>query len=206
MRFMTEKQKYPCPICNSPNQYFEEDHYEICHVCGWVDCAIQREEPDNACGANPISMNEAKRLWHSGEGIYPEYPNNTRRVFIIDGNRFSNLEGFFREIDTLFTRGLDWETGHNYNAVIDLIRGGFGVHEYDEPIKIVWKNFSRSRKMTYGSTAKEIEKKLSKTDPMNWRYDVYKRHLDEIRSGANLAEELVRVIQRADNCILEIIE
>ncbi|MBO4749222.1 MAG: barstar family protein, partial [Lachnospiraceae bacterium] len=46
----------------------------------------------------------------------------------IDGNRFSDIEGFYTEIDRLLTRDLDWKTGHNLNAFNDLLRGGFGFH------------------------------------------------------------------------------
>jgi len=67
-----------------------------------------------------------------------------RREFIIDGENFDDIEGFYCEIDALFTKNLDWKTGHNLYAFNDILRGGFGVHEYGEPIKIVWKNFNKS--------------------------------------------------------------
>jgi len=46
----------------------------------------------------------------------------------------------------VLTKDLDWKTGHNLNAFNDLLRGGFGVYEYEEPIKLVWTNFSNSKK------------------------------------------------------------
>ncbi|GEP96124.1 barstar family protein [Chitinophaga cymbidii] len=67
------------------------------------------------------------------------------RTIIIDGNRFSDLEGFYSEIDRVLTKGLDWRTGHNLDAFNDLLRGGFGVHEYEEPIRLVWENSEKSR-------------------------------------------------------------
>lgn len=68
------------------------------------------------------------------------------KEFILDGNNFSDKEGFYREIDSLLTKDLDFETGHNLNAYNDLLRGGFGVHEYGEPIKIKWLNYEKSKK------------------------------------------------------------
>lgn len=68
------------------------------------------------------------------------------KVFILDGNKFSNIEGFYNEIDALLTKDLNWKTGHNLDAFNDLLRGGFGVHELNEPITIKWINYNKSKK------------------------------------------------------------
>jgi len=66
--------------------------------------------------------------------------------FIIDSEKFDDIEGFYCEIDNLFTKDLGWKTGHNLDAFNDILRGGFGVYEYGEPVKIIWKNFEKSEK------------------------------------------------------------
>lgn len=66
------------------------------------------------------------------------------KEFILNGNNFSNIEGFYNEIDKLLTKDLEWETGHNLDALNDLLRGGFGVFA-DEPIKIKWINYEKSK-------------------------------------------------------------
>ena len=68
------------------------------------------------------------------------------KEFILDGNKFNDIEGFYNEIDKLLTKDLDWKTGHNLDAFNDLLRGGFGVHEYEEPIIIKWINYEKSKK------------------------------------------------------------
>ncbi|MBQ8198167.1 MAG: barstar family protein [Lachnospiraceae bacterium] len=68
------------------------------------------------------------------------------KEFILDGNNFHDLEGFYTEIDKLLTKDLSWKTGHNLDAFNDLLRGGFGVHEYEEPIIIKWTNYEKSKK------------------------------------------------------------
>ena len=68
------------------------------------------------------------------------------KTFILDGNNFPDMEGFYTEIDKLLTKDLEWETGHNLNAFRDLLSGGFGVHEYNEPITIRWINYNKSKK------------------------------------------------------------
>ena len=37
------------------------------------------------------------------------------RTYIIDGNKFSNIEGLFDEIDLIMTKGISFKTGHNLN-------------------------------------------------------------------------------------------
>lgn len=51
----------------------------------------------------------------------------------INGDNFSNFETFYDEIDNMLTKDLDWTTGHNLDAFNDLMRGGFGVYDYEEP-------------------------------------------------------------------------
>ena len=63
------------------------------------------------------------------------------KIININGDNFSDLEEFYQEIDRVCTKGLKWKTGHNLNAFNDLLRGGFGVHEYEEPISLIWINF-----------------------------------------------------------------
>lgn len=69
-----------------------------------------------------------------------------KQTIIINGDNFSDLESFYDEIDQVLTKDLDWQTGHNLDAFNDLLRGGFGVYEYQEPVKIVWTNFLVSKK------------------------------------------------------------
>ncbi|HEX2609303.1 MAG TPA: barstar family protein [Flavisolibacter sp.] len=63
----------------------------------------------------------------------------------IEGTSFNNLEGFFDEIDRVLTKDLTWKTGHNMNALNDILRGGFGVHGYEEPLHLLWKHHRDSR-------------------------------------------------------------
>ena len=68
---------------------------------------------------------------------------DTKKTIVINGNNFSDLEGFFFEMDLLLTSGM--EAGHNLNAFNDLLRGGFGIYEYGEPVTIAWENSAKSR-------------------------------------------------------------
>lgn len=68
------------------------------------------------------------------------------KTFVLDGNNFCDIEGFYSEIDKILTKDLDFKTGHNLNAYNDLLRGGFGMHEYEEPIVLQWLNFEKSKR------------------------------------------------------------
>jgi RNAse (barnase) inhibitor barstar len=68
------------------------------------------------------------------------------KTIIINGNNFSDLETFFAEVEKLFTRDPGWKAGHSLDAFNELLRGGFGVHKYQESIRLAWTNFSNSRK------------------------------------------------------------
>lgn len=87
---------------------------------------------------------------------------------VIDGNNFSTLDEFFDEAERLLTKELDWRTGHNFDALHDLLRGGFGVHEYGESVDFVWKNSDKSRRdLGYDATAQYHEKILKRCHPSN---------------------------------------
>ena len=74
------------------------------------------------------------------------------KILVIKGDNFSDPESFYDEIDRILTKDLNWKTGHNLDAFNDLLRGGFGVFEYGEQIKLIWKNTSKS-KLDLGSDA-----------------------------------------------------
>ena len=67
-----------------------------------------------------------------------------REVFTIDGRRFSNMAGFYDEVERVFTFGLDRKICQNLNAFNDILRGGFGRHEYGQPIHIQWLAYEKS--------------------------------------------------------------
>ncbi len=69
----------------------------------------------------------------------------TREV-IIDGNKFSDLEGFYCQMESLLTNGLNWKPGHNLDAFEDVLKGGYGVTEEGETLVVKWKNYAKSKK------------------------------------------------------------
>ena len=50
-----------------------------------------------------------------------------REVFTIDGRRFSNMSGFYDEVERVFTFGLDRKIGRNLNAFNAALPSGTGA-------------------------------------------------------------------------------
>ncbi|MBK6265104.1 barstar family protein [Marivirga sp. S37H4] len=67
------------------------------------------------------------------------------RVIEINGSKFSNLTGFYREVEREMTFGLNWKIGKNLNAFNDVLFGGFGVHDVDEKCILKWHNSKKSK-------------------------------------------------------------
>ena len=69
---------------------------------------------------------------------------HTREVFVIDGRHFNDMAGFYDEVERVFTCGLDWKIERSLDAFNDILRGGFGRHEYGSPIHIRWLCYEKS--------------------------------------------------------------
>ncbi len=105
-----------------------------------------------------LKMNEKELVRNSVGVLVEEYDSYAKRhgifcrpsesysleqkEFVINGNNFSTLKGFYLEIGNLLTEKNDW--GKNWNALNDILIGGFGKTQYGEPFKLVWKNSKKS--------------------------------------------------------------
>jgi hypothetical protein len=52
---------FTCPCCGYKTLGEEPGQYEICPVCFWEDDSSQREYPNDACGANRVSLRTAQQ-------------------------------------------------------------------------------------------------------------------------------------------------
>ena len=64
----------------------------------------------------------------------------------INGDNLYDLESFYDEIDRVLTKDLGVKTGHNLDAFNDILCGDFGVFSNNETLKLIWTNFSKSKK------------------------------------------------------------
>ncbi len=92
-----------------------------------------------------------------------------KKTIKINGDNFSDLESFYYEIDRVLTNNLEWQTGHNLDAFNDLLRGGFGVYEYLEPVKIVWIKFSDSKEKLGNELTETLLKMIKDHDHIEFK-------------------------------------
>lgn len=64
-----------------------------------------------------------------------------KQVFVLDGARFDDLAGFYREITAVLSLSSEW--GRNLDAWNDVLRGGMGTPRAG--FVLVWKASARSR-------------------------------------------------------------
>lgn len=67
------------------------------------------------------------------------------KKFTIDGKKFSNIKGFYDEVQKVLTKDFKG-FGRTLDAFDDILYGGFGKFDDKEKIILVWKNFSTSKK------------------------------------------------------------
>ena len=72
--------------------------------------------------------------------------NIQRYEYIINGNEFDTLQGFYKIVDKTFSYPEFGCPCSGLDALVDFLRGGFKHHEYGQPIKITWKNSAKSKK------------------------------------------------------------
>lgn len=142
------KEKFHCNGCPA-----QEGHI-FWGDCSIYQCATAKGLPH--CGKCPeLPCSELTSFIENGHNPHrianllqwkeEEQETPAMHEIIIDGSRFDDIEGFYNEIDRLFTKDLPWKTGHTLDAFNDLLRGGFGVHEYGQPLRIKWLHYSKSK-------------------------------------------------------------
>ena len=128
-----------------------------------------------------------------------------KQTVTINGDNFTDLESFYDEIDRVLTKNLDWQTGHNLDAFNDLLRGGFGVYEYEEPIILKWNRSNESRnKLGWDETIKYVTDKLKTCHPSNVESVKADLELTKQRKGQTLFELIVDIIKSHEHITLEL--
>ncbi|MCK6602813.1 MAG: barstar family protein [Bacteroidetes bacterium] len=127
-----------------------------------------------------------------------------KQTIIINGDNFSDLESFYNEIDRVLTKDLDWVTGHNLDAFNDFLRGGFGVYEYEEPVRLIWENISKS-KLDLGleATKKWYERKISENKTENQQFFTNKLRQLTDNNGQTLFDIILEIIAEHEHIEFE---
>lgn len=117
-------------------------------------------------------------------------------VLIINGNTFSTLSEFYDEVERRLTKGLDFKIGRNLDAFNDVLRGGFGVYEYEQPFTFIWKNSEKSKHaLGFEETVKHYTLVLKNCDPTNIEF--FEKKLEDAcnNKGETLFNEILEIIR-----------
>jgi RNAse (barnase) inhibitor barstar len=113
-------------------------------------------------------------------------------VFIVDGSRFDDFEGFTREVSRLVS---DYTWHGSLDALDDVLRGGVGTPEGGFILR--WVHSDRSRAVLgYDATTKRLQELLASCHPSN-RVDIAHRLADaRTGKGPTLFDEIVEIVER----------
>ena len=90
------------------------------------------------------------------------------QTIVLDGNQFHDLSSFYDEVERTMTKDLGWDFGRNLNAFNDVLRGGFGVYDYEEPVRLLRRHADKSRAdLVWEETVKYLQERLATCHPAN---------------------------------------
>lgn len=110
-----------------------------------------------------------------------------KKMTVINGGHFSDLEGFYEEISQLFMKDEDWKVG-----TLD----GFDDILYGVETDIVWGNSQKSKEdLGFDLTKVFYENKIKQGKPFN--VQLIQQKLDELIAGKGqtLFEILIEIIE-----------
>jgi RNAse (barnase) inhibitor barstar len=113
--------------------------------------------------------------------------NSNKKMTVINGGHFSNMEGFYEEISQLFMKDEDWKVG-----TLD----GFDDILYGIDSDITWKDFEKSKEdLGFDATKDFYEKKIRQGKPYNVK--LIQQKLDQLidGNGQTLFEILIEIIE-----------
>ena len=117
--------------------------------------------------------------------------NNNKKMTVINGGHFSDLEGFYNEVSELFMNDEDWKVG-----TLD----GFDDILYGVDSDITWKDSEKSKEdLGFDLTKEFYENKIRIGKPFN--VDLIKQKLGDLMNGKGqtLFEILVEIIESHQN-------
>jgi RNAse (barnase) inhibitor barstar len=113
------------------------------------------------------------------------------KTYEIDGERFSTLNEFYDEIESVMQLA-QW--GRNLDAFNDILRGGFGTPE--EGFSIRWKNHTVSKeRFGYVATARQLELQLAHCHPTRRASILEELEAAKAQRGETMFDWLVDIIR-----------
>lgn len=128
-----------------------------------------------------------------------------KKTVILEGGKFASLKSFYDEVESKFTKALGWHIGRNLDAFNDVLRGGFGVYDYEEPISLIWLSSRKSQKdLGWDETVKYLSAKLTTCHPSNVESVRIDLELAKKNIGKTLFEIIIEIIRKHDHIELSL--
>ena len=133
-------------------------------------------------------------------------PDMYKEKIVIDGDSFSTLDSFYDEVERKLTKDLDWNIGRNLDAFNDILNGGFGVFDYEEPAVIIWRNSEKSRReLGWDETIQHLQRKLLRCHPSNKSSVEEDLRLARDQKGQTIFELLIDIIRTHNHLQLQLL-
>ena len=119
---------------------------------------------------------------------------NNKKMTVINGGHFSDLEGFYNEVSELFMNDEDWKVG-TLDGFDDILYGFQG--------ELIWKDSRKSKEdLGFDLTKEFYENKIRQGRPFN--VTLIQQKLDDLinGNGQTLFEILIEIIESHKNITL----
>ncbi|WP_109700203.1 barstar family protein [Chitinophaga deserti] len=129
------------------------------------------------------------------------------KLVTIDGSRITDIPSFYAEINRVFMSGEDWQLGNSLDAFNDLLYGGFGLLQINEPVVLFWQHMEQSRAaLGYAVTKRFYEDKLLTDSPYD--KDLARDKLAALESGTGQTyfDILLEIIAEHPNITLRAVD
>ncbi|WP_282154572.1 barstar family protein [Cytobacillus gottheilii] len=124
------------------------------------------------------------------------------KVFIIDGEGFSDFKGFCLEFSKVVLSG-KYGWNENLDTFNDILYGGFGDIECEEEYTIIWRNSLKSKKdLGYGETIIKLNEILKNCHPANKESTIQEINDAKMKKGPTIFDWLEEIIHANENVTL----
>lgn len=119
--------------------------------------------------------------------------------FVINGENFSDYQGFTREFSLqVLSNKYIWNG--SLDALNDILRGGFGDIDEDDKLEITWKNSDKSIiELGYEETIKRLNEKYEKCHPTNKEFILQEIIHAKNNKGPTVFDWIVEIINEHEN-------
>ena len=131
----------------------------------WIDKSLDIYEGSKVIGTFTVI-----------EIINPVLDASAEKWIFIDGRDIHALNDFFNQVEQKLTSKTDFKIGRYLNAFNDLLWGGFGIHEYVEPLHIVWIFAKKSRQALGNKYFNKIISIIENHESNNKYLELYDEH------------------------------